>query len=65
MKGTTVEICTNEAQCTQCGKPTDVVTNGQWAAFTCDPPITGNEIRVVQNSNYLAFCEVEIRGGSG
>ena len=65
MKGTTVEVCTDQTQCSQCGKPTEVATSRQWATFTCDPPITGNEVKVIQNNNYAAFCEVEILGDSG
>ena len=65
MKGTTVDICYGGSQCTQCGTATSVASGGQWAVFTCNPPLTGNQVKVIQNSNYLAFCEVEIRGESG
>ena len=65
MKGTTIEVCTDGKHCSQCGKPTQVETPNEWATFTCDPPITGNEMKVVQNNNFASFCEVEIRGESG
>ena len=65
MRGTTVAVCSGGSRCTQCGDATSVASGGQWATFTCDPPITGNQVKVIQNSDYLAFCEVEIRGESG
>ena len=64
MRGTTVAVCSGGSRCTQCGDATSVASGGQWATFTCDPPITGNQVKVIQNSDYLAFCEVEIRGES-
>ena len=56
MSGTYVEICKDGSQCQQCGQPTNVKTSRQWAVFNCE--ISGNQLKVIQNNNYAAFCEV-------
>ena len=61
MKGVTVEVCTDGSKCKQCGLPSEVAAGQQWAVFTCGyESIRGNQIKVIQNNNYLAFCEVRI-----
>ena len=61
MKGTIVQVCKGGSNCKQCGEPSEVSASKQWAVFTCDyTSITGNQIKVIQNNNYLAFCEVRI-----
>ena len=66
MKDTTVEVCTDGSGCRQCGEPTQVVGSQEWAVFTCGyEPIRGNQIKVIQSNNHLAFCEVKVRGESG
>ena len=61
MKGTIVEVCIDGSNCKQCGEPTQVTASKEWAVFTCGyESIRGNQVKVIQNDNYLAFCEVRI-----
>ena len=61
-EGITVEVCTDGSNCEQCGLPSDNIAAKHWAVFRCGKKIRGNQIKIIQNNNHLAFCEVKITG---
>ena len=64
MTGITVEVCTKGGQCAACGVAPATAPDA-WAKIECaNGAITGNQIKISKMDNYLAFCEVEIRGKS-
>ena len=60
MIGTVVQVCTNGGKCSQCGSPANQVEEDGYAYFVCGTAIKGNQIKVVHDSNNLAFCEIDI-----
>ena len=56
-----VEVCAiAEGNCSQCGPKARPTLGGEWVSFPCDDPLEGSVLKVIQEGDYLGFCEVEI-----
>ena len=62
MQGTYVQICQSNANCRQCGTQSPVNTGGMWTEFICERGVSGDQIKVIKDQSWVAFCEVEVYG---